>query len=169
MGKITINTSALETMLYIWASIKDREKVSDTFLDELSNSKEMKSSYDDEFNSQSVRKVLSAISNREKLNNPTKKESRFWNYNMWMLEDPDMTQLMLKPIKTLNLDDLASKLDNEVEVIFYPGQFETYKIDGNKLFINFFTVKADLLEEDKVLIDEKPLKEFVTEKINEIA
>ncbi len=170
MKNITVNTSALETMLFIWASIKDREKISDTFLDDLANKEEMKSSYDDEFNAISVRKVLSSISNREKLNSPTKKESRFWNYNMWMLEDPDMTQMMLKPIKTLNVDDLKGdlKTDSDVEIIFYPGQMETYKIIGNKLFINFFTVKADLFEEGKLTIEDKPMKEFIKEKLQEI-
>lgn len=163
--KVSINTKALETMLYIWASIKDREKVSDTFLEELANSREMKSNYDDEYNAMSVRKVLSAICNRERLNNPNKKESRFWNYNMWMLEDPDMTQMMLKPIKTLNLDSLNDGSDGEVEVIFYPGQFESYKRLGNQLFVNFFTVKADLFEEDKVTIEDKPLVDFIKEKI----
>ncbi|PKK39365.1 hypothetical protein ABB02_01598 [Clostridiaceae bacterium JG1575] len=173
LQSIQINTKALETMLFIWASIKDREKVSEAFLDELAQSQEMTSSYDDEFNAASVRKVLSAISNRERLNGPTKKESRFWNYNMWMLEDPQMTQMMLTPIKTLNMDDLKNSLGSafpyeNVEVIFYPGQFEVACIKGSQLFINFFTVKADLFEEGKVTIDGTPLKEFVAQKIQEM-
>lgn len=170
LKEIKVNTKALENMLFIWATIKDREKVSDLFLDELANTPEMKSAYDDEFDATSVRTVLSAISNRERLNGPTKKESRFWNYNMWMLEDPGMTQMMLTPIKTLNVDELKGQVADSfphesVEVIFYPGQFETCQQIGNQLFINFFNVKADLYDETKVTINDVPLKEFVMNQI----
>lgn len=170
LKEIRINTKALETMLFIWASIKDREKVAESFLDELAATSEMSSAYDAEFNSMSVRKVLSAIMNRERLNSPTKKESRFWNYNMWMLEDPEMTKMMLNPIKTLNLDSVKAEAPQDfphesVEVIFYPGQFEVMSQKDHQLFINFFQVKADLFEEGKVSIQEKPLKDFITEAI----
>ncbi len=173
MYTITVNAKALETMLFIWASIKDKEKIRDSFLHELANEPEMAGAYDEDFKKESVVKVLSAISNRERLNGPIQKESRFWNYNMWMLEDPDMTQMMLKPIKQLNLDEFgkAGAADfpyEDVEVIFYPGHFPTYKIIKNKLFINFFAVKADILDETKVLIEGKPLKEFIAEKLAEI-
>lgn len=173
LKQIKVNTNALETMLFVWASIKDREKVSETFLDELAHSPEMKSSYDDEFNAASVRTVLSAISNRERLNGPTKKESRFWNYNMWMLEDPAMTQMMLGPIKRLNVDEAKEQVGADfpyesVEVIFYPGQFEVSQQVGNQLFINFFTVKTDMMDETKVTIEGTPLKDFVLEKIREM-
>lgn len=172
LNAIKVNSKALETMLFIWASLRDKEKISDAFLIELAESPEMGSSYDSEFDVQSVRKVLSAISNRELLNGATKKESRFWNYNMWMLEDPDMTDMMLAPIKKLNLDSLKEKFSNlpydKVEVVFYPGQMESYKVIDNKIFINFFIVKADLFEEGKVLIEEKEIIDFVEEKLSEI-
>ena len=170
LKEIKINSKALETMLYIWAAIKDREKITEKFLIELSESPEMKSAYDSEFGANSVRMVLSAISNRERLNGPTKKESRFWNYNMWMLEDPDMTQLMLAPVKTLNVDEVKASVGEDfpyesVEVIFYPGQFETAQQKDNQLFINFFNVKPDIVDDTKVLIEGKPLKEFVIDQI----
>lgn len=170
LKEIKINTKALETMLYIWAAIKDREKITEQFLIQLATTPEMSSAYDQEFNANSVRQVLSAISNRERLNGPTKKESRFWNYNMWMLEDPEMTQLMLSPVKTLNVDEVKGQVPADfpyesVEVIFYPGQFETMQQSGNQLFINFFNVKADLIDDTKVLIEGKPLKEFVIDGI----
>lgn len=170
LKEIKINTKALETMLFIWASIKDREKIHERFLDELAHSPEMGSAYDSEFNAGSVRTVLSAISNRERLNGPTKKESRFWNYNMWMLEDPAMTQQMLTPIKTLNIDEVKESAGEAfpyetVEVVFYPGQFETSQQKENKLFINFFSVKTDIVDPDTVLISGKPLKDFVMDEI----
>lgn len=173
LKEIQVNTKALETMLFVWASVKDREKVSDFFLDELANSPEMKSAYDDEFNADSVRKVLSAISNRERLNEPTKKESRFWNYNMWMLEDPGMTDMMLAPIKTLNVNEVKDQVPADfpyesVEIVFYPGQFEVSHQIDNKLYINFFVVKADLYDETKVTIEDIDLKEYVINKIKEM-
>ncbi len=168
MGKITVNENALETMLYIWAAIKDKEKISDIFLSDFAESAEMEGSYDSEFTRQSVIKVLSAISNRERLNNCNKKESRFWNYNMWMLEDPEMTKMMLTPVKQLNIDALAKPDQEDIEVIFFPGHMDTYKIVGNKLFINFFSVKTDMFDETVITIEDKPIKDFIGEKLSEI-
>src|SRR5690606_4996157 len=87
--KISTNFDTVEMMLFIWQSIADKEKVADSFFIELANNKNMKYLYGEEFDEDSVRKVLSAISNREVLNNASKKERKFWNNNMWMLEDLD--------------------------------------------------------------------------------
>ncbi len=158
------NLKALETMLFIWATLRDKEKVSDMILVDLANSDEMKAAYDDEFTTESVRKVLSAISNKELINSPVKKESRFWNYNMWMLEDADMTELMLSPIKTLNLDDI----EMDTEVVFFPGHMDLYKVMDGKLYINFFLLKVDIFGDNSVSIDGKTIKEFIKEKVTEI-
>ena len=172
LKEVKVNAKALESMLFIWASIKDREKISERFLDQLAHTPEMKGAFGPDFNEMSVRIVLSAISNRERLNGPTKKELRFWNYNMWMLEDEDMRDLMLTPVKQLNVDQATSETSADfpyesVEVEFFPGHFETVKQIDNKLFINFFDVKASVLD-DMVTIEDKPLKEFVIEKIKEM-
>ena len=66
--KISIDTNVLESMLYIWACLSDKEKIGDTFLTELATSPTMTAQYDDDFNAESVRKVLSAICNRERMN-----------------------------------------------------------------------------------------------------
>ena len=159
LKEIKVNTKALETMLFVWASVKDREKVSDLFLDELAN-----------IANGTLEKF---ISNRERLNGPTKKESRFWNYNMWMLEDPGMTDMMLAPIKTLNVNEVKDQVSKEfpyesVEVIFYPGQLEISQQIDNKIYINFFVVKADLYDETKITIEDVDLKEYVINKIKEM-
>ena len=57
-------------------------------------------------------KVLSAITNREILSQKTKKESRFWNNNMWMMKDLSDTDSMVKPLEKLNIDDLVEKVKN---------------------------------------------------------
>ncbi len=158
------NLKALETMLFIWATLRDKEKVSDMILIDLAKSDEMKAAYDEEFSTESVRKVLSAISNKELINSPIKKESRFWNYNMWMLEDEEMTNLMLAPIKTLNIDDIGG----DSEVVFFPGHLDLYKIIDGKLYINFFLLKVDIYGDLSVTIEDKTIKEFIEEKIKEM-
>ncbi len=168
-----INFDTVEMMLFIWGSIADKEKVADSFFIEVANKKEMKYLYGEEFNEDSVRKVLSAISNRELLNNSSKKERKFWNNNMWMLEDLGNMNNMVRPVKTLNLDDVKEKLSGEtkfeeLEVVFIPGHEDEYYIDGNKLVINFFRLMVDFVDETKVNISGKPLKEYVEEKLFEM-
>ncbi|MBU5426142.1 hypothetical protein KQI41_06910 [Tissierella pigra] len=171
---IKTNFDTVEMMLFIWQSIADREKVVDSFFIDVANKEDMKYLYDEEFNEESVRKVLSAISNREMLNNSSKKERKFWNNHMWMLEDLENMNNMVRPVKTLNLDDVKEKLPKdakfeELEVIFIPGHEAEYYVDGNKLIINFFRIMVDPMDQTKVNISGKPLKEYVEERLMEIA
>ncbi len=169
MKKLKINLNALETMLFIWSSLRDREKISDKVLIDLAKSPEMAAVIEEDFDQDSVRKVLSAISNRELMNKPTKKESRFWNYNMWMLEDAEMTDLMLAPVKTLNVDDLVEQFSDiaaeEVEIIFFPGHMTECRKTDNKLFINFFRLQADIYGEGEVKIADKTIREYIIEQL----
>lgn len=166
MAKIIIKNEILEMMLYIWDSVHQKEKIADSFFLEISENPDMKYLYDDEFTKESVRKVLSAISNRELLNKPTKKESRFWSKNMWMLEDLGFTNMMVAPVKQLNLDYLEDKLTkDEYEVVFIPGHVDECYIDGNKLVINFFNIVVDFFGDGPVKIGEKPFNEYIEEKL----
>ena len=132
--------------------------------------------YGEEFDKESVRKVLSAISNREMLNSQSKKDRKYWNNNMWMLEDLEFTNMMVQPLKLLNLNNYLDKLNDineniqyeEIEVIFLPGHMDEYTIDGNKLVINFFRVMPDLYEENKVSIGDKELHDYIEEKLIEL-
>ncbi|WGX75056.1 hypothetical protein QJS64_13275 [Paraclostridium bifermentans] len=72
MAKIVIKSEILEMMLYIWDSLHQKEKIADSFFIGLSDEMDMKYLYDEDFTKESVRKVLSAMSNRELLNKPTK-------------------------------------------------------------------------------------------------
>lgn len=153
-------------MVYIWDSVAQKQKITDDFLIKFADQEDMEFLYGDDFDKESVRKVLSAISNRERLNNPTKKESRFWNNNMWMTEDLGFTNMMVNPVKTLNLDELKDKLPKEeYEVIFIPGHMDEYYIDGNKLIINFFKIVVSLYDEDDIKIGDKPFKAYIEEKL----
>ena len=118
---------------------------------------------------ESVRVVLSAISNRELLNSTNKKERRFWNNNMWMLEDMTLMQQMIAPLKKLNLDNVAKEINEskadfpyeEIEIVFFPGHMDANKIENNKLYLNFFLVKPDLFNEEVVLFEDKEVKDYI--------
>ncbi len=170
---IKVKMDVIESMLYFWQATNDKEKVGENYIYSIADREEMTGLYNEEFDRESVRKVLSAISNRELLNTKNKKERKFWNNNMWMMEDLDYTDMMIKPLKILNLDDAISQLSGietpheTLEVYFIPGVHEEYRIMGNKVFINFFRVKPDLLEENKVTVGETLLKEYVIQKLEE--
>lgn len=174
LKKIRINLKSLESMLFIWASLKDREKIADEFFVNLAESPELEAAYGEGFDPNGFRKVLSAIANRELMSDASQKEKRFWNNNMWMTEDLGVTEMMLEPLKTLNLDNRVGEVSEnlpyeEVEVIFYPGTTELSSIKDNKVYINFFKVQVDVInmvEEPK--IDGKPVPDFVIGEIAKI-
>ncbi|WP_416197208.1 MAG: DUF4065 domain-containing protein [Sporanaerobacter sp.] len=174
--RIKTKFDTIEMLNYFWQVVSEKGKVGDPYLISVADSEDMKYVYDDEFNKDSVRRVLSAIENREMLNSESKKERRFWNYNMWMMEDLGFTQMMVNPVKTLNLNSVMDKINEsgveskfeELEVIFVPGTEEEYKIVDNKLIINFFRIKADLYEENKVTIGEISLVDYIEEKLMEL-
>lgn len=173
---IKVNMEEIESMLYFWQSTSERQRVSEEYLGEIANMQGLKYSYDDEFNAESVRKVLSAITNREKLSQSNQKESRFWNNNMWMLEDLSFTDSMIQPLKKLNLESLIEKLNASVEnpkyemleVIFSPLHMDEYLIWDNKLIINFFRVMPSFEEEGVVTIGGKDIKEYIFGRLVEL-
>lgn len=175
MQRIKVNLEVIEAMLYYWQATSEKEKVGEGYLNDIANMPAMKMIYDNEFNEESVRRALSAISNREIFAGETKQEGRFWNNNMWMLEDLGYTDMMVKPLKTLNLDSIIEKLNmsensskyEEIEVAFVPGHLDEYKIIDNKLIVNFFRVKPSLYDES-TSIGEKELIDYIEEKIIEL-
>lgn len=173
IAKIIKNLEAVEAMLYYWHALKDREKVAEKFIYDIAEMPGLTNAYDEEFDGESVRRTLSAIKNRERFSSRTKKEARFWNNNLWMMEDLGYTDAMVQPLKTLNLDDLAASIQelvqsknfDQLEVIFAPLHFDDYYIKENKLIINFFKVKP---VENKAYIGEQELMEFIREKLVEL-
>ncbi|NMA86466.1 MAG: hypothetical protein GX968_03975 [Tissierellia bacterium] len=166
----------VEMLHYYWQITSERGKVGEAYIIDVANRPEMKNIYDDEFNEEEVRKVLSCISNKEPLNSQCQKSRKFWNNNMWMLEDLEYTEMMIKPVKTLNLDSIMNKLNTKIEnpkydkleVLFIPATSEEYLINENKLIINFFRVKPDLYEEGKVSIGDTNFEDFIEEKLIEL-
>ncbi len=173
MTRINVRLDVIEAMLYFWKATSEKEKVGEAYMAEITGYEAMNPLYVDGFNPDEARKVLSAISNREMLNTPCKNSRKFWNNNMWMMEDLEYTDMMVAPLKKLNLDDFAGEisgagLPEKIEVHFVPGHQDVYYIEDNKVIINFFRVKPDLMDEDIVTIEDKPLVDFVKEKINEL-
>ena len=171
---IEVKLEAVEMMLYYWQSISEREKVAESYLREVANNQDMSYCYNEEFSPESVRKVLSAISNRELLSDATQAERKFWNWNMWMVEDIDNMNNMVKPIKTLNLSNMMDKLNEkgskyeEIEVHFIPGHEDEYIIEDNKLIINFFKLMINPMDSTDIKIVGKPFMEYIEEKLTEL-
>jgi hypothetical protein len=172
---IRLNLETIEAMLYFWNAVKDRENVSEIFIYDLTEMPGLTLAYDKNFTAESVRRALSALKNREIFSRNTREEGRFYNNNLWMMEDLEYTTLMVAPIKKLNLDflteDLNSKFPdskyNELEVYFSPLHLEEYFIKDNKLVINFFRVKPSDFD-DTTFIGDKELKSYIQEKLEEL-
>ncbi|CQR73010.1 hypothetical protein SOV_47970 [Sporomusa ovata DSM 2662] len=172
---ISVNLDVVEALLFFWQSIKDRKKVSERFIYDVMAMQGLKDAYDDEFNQESVRGALSAITNREVYSGRNRKEGRFYSNNLWMLEDPNYTDRMVQLVKKLNLHSLVDKINatqtsghfRELEVIFSPLHFEEYIIKNNKLIINFFAVRPSDTGEG-VYIGEKEWLSFIEEKLIEL-
>ena len=169
--KININTEVVEMMIFFWSSVAEKEKVAEPYIISVAERPEMKLIYDDEFKEEGVRSVLSAISNRELLNGGSKKDKRFWNNNMWMMEDLGVMQAMIDPMKQLNLQEDEGELStksgfDEVTVIFVPGTTDFFKIVDNNLVVNFFKIAIDIFGgTGEVTFDGKSLKDAIEEKI----
>ncbi|MGL5965352.1 MAG: hypothetical protein ACRCZ2_13300 [Fusobacteriaceae bacterium] len=169
---IKVNLEVVESMNYFWTATKEREKVGENFLMSIAENSLLKKIYTPEFDGNSVRKCLSAISNREPYSG-AKSEMRFWNNNMWMLEDMGIMEMMLSPLKKLNLDLIRKDFQNSekelIEVAFVPGSMELYTLDKeeNRLIINFFRVWADI-NTGELTIEDKPILDWIREKIVEL-
>ena len=169
--KININTEVVEMMIFFWSSVAEKEKVAEPYIISVAERPEMKLIYDDEFKEEGVRSVLSAISNRELLNGGSKRDKRFWNNNMWMMEDLGVMEAMIAPMKQLNLQEDEANLStksgyDEVNVIFVPGTTDFFKVVGNNLVVNFFKIAVDIFGgTGAVTFDGKTLKEAIEDKI----
>lgn len=164
---VKINTEVLELFIYYWQATADKEKVSDVFLSELSERKELKILYNDEFSSGSIRKVLSSITNREILSEKTKAEGRFWNNNMWILEDLGLAMNMMAPIKQLNGEQFADLVKKDCIINFIPGHIETSYVKGSEVYINFFKLATDF-ETGEVKIEGQSIEDYIKDVLKKL-
>lgn len=165
MANINVKLNPVEMMIYFWETVAERGKVNDQYLISVAEEEDMQALYDEEFTKESFRKVLSAISNRELVNNATKKESRFWSLNMWMLEDLDNMRNMVAKVKTLNLDHLKDKITKDVTIVFIPATTEETILDGDNLLLNFFKISVNPFGEESVQFAGEDFNKYIEEKV----
>ncbi len=176
LKEICVEFENLEMMLFYWESIASKDKMSDEYFIGIAQKPHIQVLYNDAFSADSFRRVLSSIANREKLNNQTPLEAKFWNQNMRMIEDLNLTRAMLSPIKTLNLSELKGE-DLSLEkltVAFIPFPEGDYIASKDCIYFNFFNIIAnyDSIEEVaednpkiNVSLHGKSIKDFVIETV----
>ncbi len=154
---ISVNLKTLESTHYFWVATKAREKVGEQYVNSIATMPEMKPLYSDDFSQESVRKLLSGISNREMF--PwNQKEGRFWNNNMWIFEEWSLMESVVAKVKVLNLSELES-LTGDLEVVVIPGHIHaSYKSEG-KLTLNYF--KFNVTEGGDLTFDGVPVMEYI--------
>ena len=126
-----------------------------------------KASYTDCFTHIYLRRVLSAISNREVFIGENKEQGRFWSNNLWMLEDINYITSLVAPLKRFNTDDLIPDINEAVpngiydslEIYFVPLHIQTTFSEKNKLYIKFFSIIP--LDDDKPTINLSELKKMI--------
>ncbi len=174
INTIKTNLEVVESMLYYWSAVVDKEKVNESFFVDVANMEAMKLAKSENFNEESIRKVLSSIQNRELLSAATKEEKRFWSYNMWIAEDVSLASKMAQPVKLLNVDDLAESLNTKfpnsnvenITIHITPLHLQPYYIKDNNLLINFFSIYFN--ENDEAMIDGKLFRDYIIEKLEEL-
>lgn len=169
--QLKMDLKVFEAMVYFWMATSEREKVGERYLNDLAAMDDMQVLYDKEFTRESVRKILSAISNRELFRPDNKKEGRFWNFNMWIMEDLEVMRLIIETVKSIEaaaiLEELPGESEGSLEIAFIPGHEDASYVKGGKLYLNVFLFSYDFNTGAVKYID-KPVKDYLVERIKEI-
>jgi len=140
MANIKINLNGLEIMVFFWNSLMSREKVSESFLNDLCSMQEFSYIYNEDFNNESLRRVLSALNNKEPFSG-NKPERKYYSNSLMIMEYIDEVQPAINAIKKLNLNSIAEKAKADVEVVVVPGLSKGIEKSDNKLIVDFFGLK----------------------------
>lgn len=160
MHNIKVNLNGLEIMVFFWNSIISKEKVNEAFINDLCSMKEFSFIYDGEFNNDSLRTILSALTNKEPYK-ASKKEMKFYSNNLRVLEYIDEVLPTIHAIKKLNVDMLSQKLDSNInEIIVTPGTSNAITKSENALIVDFFAIR---LSENNLIINDKKLEDALLE------
>ena len=170
MTVLKMNLETLEAMDFFWSALKDRERIADLFIQEVTNMEGYRLSYDEEFTSESVRRVMSALANREPFKATNKKEGRLYSNHLWMMDDLGIEKAMLQPVKQLNVEHLRKDLNSslpyqEIQVCVVPLHLDVHKISKNNLLLNFFKIQLGE-EENSITIEGLPLDQYILNIIN---
>ncbi|HNR05196.1 MAG TPA: hypothetical protein PKI50_11660 [Bacillota bacterium] len=140
MANIKINLNGLEIMVFFWNSLMSREKVSESFLNDLCSMQEFSYIYNEDFNNESLRRLLSALNNKEPFSG-NKPERKYYSNSLMIMEYIDEVQPAINAIKKLNLNSIAEKAKEDVEVVVVPGLSKGIEKTDNKLIVDFFSLK----------------------------
>ena len=81
---------------------------------------------------------------------------------MWMTEDLGVVNMMVEPIKKLNLDAVNA----DKKLIFVPGHLEEKYIDGNTIVVNFFKINVDIFGgTGAVTVNGKDFKDYIVDLV----
>ncbi|SHJ27807.1 TDE2712 family protein [Lutispora thermophila] len=140
MANIKTNLNGLEVMLFFWNSVMSKEKVNEGFLNDLCSMREFSYIYNEDFNNESLRRILSALNNKEPFSG-NKTERKYYSNNLMILEYIDEVQPTIDAIKKLNLDKLAEETKDDVEIIIIPGISGSVEKHEDILLVDFFKLK----------------------------
>lgn len=154
MSNIKTNLNGLEIMVFFWNSLISKEKVSETFINDLCSMKEFSYIYNEDFSNESLRRVLSALNNKEPFTG-NKVERKYYSNNLMVLEYVDQVQPKIDTIKKLNLEKLTSKITQNIEIIIIPGTSEGIEKYDDKVIVDFFKLR---LSGDMLFIGEEKLQ-----------
>lgn len=173
LKRITVDLETIESFIYFWTCVNEREKVAESYLLDIANAKSYQDLSTDNFTDESIRKVLSAIQNSELLSQATKEEKRFWSCNMWMIEDPDIMTNMVSPIKQKNFDHLVEEIQRErpdfpfeeIIISILPLHLEDKVIKSNHIYLNFFKINT---KDNSIRFLDQPFDAYVKNTILEL-
>ena len=140
MANVKTNLNGLEIMLFFWNSLMAKEKVNESFLNDLCSMKEFSYIYNEEFNSESLRRVLSALNNKEPFSG-NKAERKYYSNNLMILEYINEVLPAIDAIKRLSLGNLGEEFKEDMEIIIVPGTSGNVQKHDNILLVDFFSLK----------------------------
>ncbi|MFT9496989.1 hypothetical protein [Anaerosolibacter sp.] len=166
----SLNLNAIETMNFFWSSIASKEKLSEKFILDTAALEPYQLTYTDEFGPESVRRCLSALSNKEPFTG-NKAENRFYSRNLMILEYIDTLPERIDAFKGIRINDILDSIgdlctNNEftsIEIIVVPTPFEAVEIQGNKIILNFFKFH---LVNGELIADGKSISEIIKEALS---
>ncbi|MBB6215652.1 hypothetical protein HNQ80_001741 [Anaerosolibacter carboniphilus] len=166
----TLNLNAIETMNFFWSSIASKEKLSEKFILDIAILEPFQNTYNDEFTQESVRRCLSALSNKEPFSG-NKVENRFYSRNLMILEYIDSLDEKITAFKGIRINDILHFIGdlnstndiNSLEIIVVPSPFDTVQCQDNKIILNFF--KFHLID-GELKADDLTIPEIIKEALS---
>ena len=161
-NNLKLNLNLLEAMYFFWTSVSSKEKISEKYINDVANDSAFTQVYGEEFTKESVRRCLSALSNREPFTG-NKAETIFYSRNLMILEYIDTLQDKMNAFKNLRLTDISNSLHypsitSDLTIFVVPSPYDTVVQKNNSIILNFF--KFHLIE-NQLHADGKSLQELL--------